>query len=66
MTSRKPAVIVGSAHEQTALDEFELLRDHLPQRLRVVAENLAEEHVQLLRLVNGSAKLNRDEEVDER
>ena len=59
-------MIAGSAHEQTALDEFELLRDHLPQRLRVVAENLAEEHVQLLRLVNGSAKLNRDEEVDER
>ena len=56
-------VAVTTAYEQSALDEFALLRDQLPERLRIIVDHLAEEHVQLLRLCNGSAcSSNNDEE----
>jgi hypothetical protein len=42
--------VSASAHEQTVLEEFELLREHLPPRLHLVVDELAHEHVTLMRL----------------
>ena len=49
-------MIVASPHEQSALDEFALLRDQVPERLRLVVDHLADEHVTLLRLCNGDSR----------
>lgn len=46
-------MIAVSAREQAVLDEFDLLRHLVPERLRVVVDELAHEHVALLRLVSG-------------
>ena len=42
--------MIASPQEQTVLEEFELLRDHLPPRLHLVVDALADEHVTLMRL----------------
>jgi hypothetical protein len=43
-------MIAVSAREQAVLDEFDLLRHLVPERLRVVVDELADEHVALMRL----------------
>jgi hypothetical protein len=56
-------MIAVSAREQAVLDEFDLLRHLVPERLRVVVDELAHEHVALLRLVDGGAgEATNDEE----
>jgi hypothetical protein len=55
-------MIAVSAREQAVLDEFDLLRHLVPERLRVVVDELAHEHVALLRLVGGGTR----EVLDER
>ncbi len=59
-------MVAVSAHEQAVLDEFDLLRHLLPERLRVVVDELAHEHVALLRLVVGAAREVTDNEEEMR
>ena len=59
------SMIAVSAHEQAVLDEFELLRHKVPERLRIVVDELADEHVVLLRLCNGDAGEVRRREGDD-
>jgi len=54
-------MIAVSAREQAVLDEFDLLRHLVPERLRVVVDELAHEHVALLRLVDGDVEEVTDE-----
>jgi len=54
-------VILASPLEQSALDEFALLRDQVPERLRLVVDHLGDEHVTLLRLCNGDAREHPDD-----
>ena len=55
-------MIAVSSREQAVLDEFRLLRRLLPERLRIVVDELAHEHVALLRLVDGDTGAVKDEE----
>jgi hypothetical protein len=57
-------MIAVSAREQAVLDEFDLLRHLVPERLRVVVDELAHEHVALLRLVDGGAGEVTDDEEE--
>ncbi len=57
-------MIAVSAREQAVLDEFNLLRHLLPERLRVVVDELAHEHVALLRLVDGGTREATDNEEE--
>ena len=58
--------MIVSPHEQSALDEFELLREQVPERLRIVVDHLASEHVELLRLCNGRRERPNDDEEEMR
>jgi hypothetical protein len=55
-------ITVSSAREQAVLDDFDLLRHLVPERLRILVDELAHEHVALLRLVDGDAREVPDEE----
>jgi hypothetical protein len=59
-------MIAVSAREQAVLDEFDLLRHLVPERLRVVVDELAHEHVALLRLVDGGVAEVTDNEEEMR
>ena len=56
--------VVSTAHESAVLDEFAILRENLPPRFRIVVDALADEHLALMRLVNGNGTTDHHIEED--